>query len=206
MVLVVARTVPPAVLAVGGLVLVPPVVLAVVGARDFSGALVAVSLVAGAGAAYAIDDPAAVTLEPSPTTLAARRLLRAILIAVLLLAAWLGALLIAATFGDRPASLGDRATELVATAALSAAIASRAKTDAPVTSGHGAAAGAFLAMLVIGSLSQRWAVLPMIGGGLHHDRWWSVTGAGLCAAAWSSRDRAARSLHRRHRARRHLYR
>jgi hypothetical protein len=188
---VVVRTVPVAVAFVAVVALAPAAIVAMAGRDDFTGALVAASLLAGSGAGFMADDPAAVTLASSPTTLFVRRLLRAAPIAAVLVVAWLIAVLLAYRFGTSGPAIADRITELVAAASLSLAIAARAPTDAPVVIGHTAVGGAVLGMLVVTSLSVRWPSLPAIAHGANHDRWWWVTTACLCAAAWWSRDPAA---------------
>ena len=65
---VTARTVPSPVIAVAVLA-IAAIVNALRGGHDFAGALTAASIIAGAGAGYIADDPAAPTLESSPTPL-----------------------------------------------------------------------------------------------------------------------------------------
>jgi hypothetical protein len=183
---------PPAVAAIALLAATPAIVVAASGRQSFTGALSAAALLAGAGVGYAADDPAAPTLASSPTTLAVRRTLRATVIAVTLGGGWLTALLVAARYGHPAPNLQALAAELCAAASLSAALASRARTDAPVATGFGAAAAALMAMISISSLSYRWPVLPSLGGGAGHARWWWIAAAGAVTAAWSSRDPAGR--------------
>jgi hypothetical protein len=188
-----ARTVPAAVAAVAAVAVVPSVVVSLKGGHDFTGALFAASVIAGAGAGYATEDPAAPTLASSPTTLAVRRSLRAVAVGAVLLSAWIGARLIAAAGGGHAPPMDPLAAELAASAALSIAFASRGRPDAPVSSGAGAAGGAVLAMVTISSLARNWPTLPSIAVVSHHERWWWVAAAALATVAWSWRDPAARS-------------
>jgi hypothetical protein len=189
----VARTVPPAVVGVGAVALLPSVVVALVGGSDFTGALLAASVIAGAGAGYAVDDPAARTLAPSPTTLALRRALRTVAVIAILLSAWTGAQLVAAAGGSPAPAVDAAGAELAASAALSLALASLGRPDTPRASGSGAAGGAILAMATISSLAWRWPALPSIEDLSRPERWWWVAVAALAVVAWSWRDPAARS-------------
>lgn len=188
-----ARTVPRSLLVVALAAVVPAVLVAVAGGHDFDGALLAASVIAGAGAGYALDDDAAVTLAPSPTSLARRRALRAVPVAAVLGLAWVSALALAALAGapSRP-PVAVLAAELAASAGVAGALASAGRTDGPVSPGAGAAAGALLLMVGIAGMAMRVAWLPSFGGGADHGRWWWVAAAGAAATAWSSRDPAAR--------------
>jgi len=187
-----ARTVPPGVVAMSVLAVAPAVMTAVTGGHDFANALSAASVIAGSAVGYAVDDPAAPTLASSPTTLAVRRGMRALLIVAVVLIAWSVALLVADRYGTSSADVGALAGELCATAAVSAAIASRARTDASVSTGAVAAAGALLIVVTISAFAYHWPALPAIGRAQSHHRWWLIAGLGLAIAAWSSRDPAAR--------------
>lgn len=196
----VARTVPLAVVAVAVLAVAPAIVVAASGRHGFAGALSAASVLAGAGVGYAADDEAAPTLAPSPTTLVVRRALRVIVMVIMLVAAWLAALLIAYRYANGAPDVPALAAELCATAALSAAFACRARTDAPVATGFGAAIAALIAMVTVSSFAYRWSALPALGRRTVHDRWWLVAAAGFIVAAWWSRDPAGRRLTRRRRS------
>lgn len=191
--LAVARTVPPAVVGVGAVALLPSVVVTLVGGSDFTGALLAASVIAGAGAGYAVEDPAAPILAPSPTTLAVRRVLRAVAVIAILLSAWTGAQLVTAAGGGRAPAVGALGAELAASAALSVVFASQGRPDSPVASGSSAAGGAILAMVTISSLARRWPALPSIEDLSRPERWWWVAAAALAVVAWLWRDPAARS-------------
>ncbi len=193
------RTVPAAVIVIALLAAIPALIVAAHGGNDFAGALSAASLIAGAGAGFAADDPAAPTLASSPTTLAVRRGLRGLLIALILGAGWSAAVVTAHRYG---ANLPDAAVplaELSATAAVAAAFGSRARTDTPVNTGAAAATVAFLAIVTISALANRWPTLPTLRATPTHDRWWLVAVAGVAVAGWSSRDPASRLGPRVHR-------
>jgi hypothetical protein len=188
------RTVPRSVVAIAACASAPAVIVALRGGHDFSGALTAATLIAGSGAGYAADDPAAPTLASSPTTLATRRTLRGVLTAAVLVAAWAVAIVVAARTGSSSPEVGLFAAELCATAMVSAAVACRAPTDAPISAGAAASAIALIAILLIAALSNRWPVFPALGSaGHHHIRWWWVAALAVCAAAWWSRDPASRA-------------
>lgn len=190
-----ARTVPRAVGAVAVAAIIPTLVVAARGGSDFAGAVSAASLLAGAGAGFSVDDPAAATLASSPTRLAARRGLRASVVMAVLTASWLTALGVASAAGAA-GSITVAGRELVATAAIATAVASRTRADAVGSPGASATAGAILTMTTITALALRWPELPALGGGPTHHRWWWVTVAGLASTAWSARDPAGRGFRR----------
>lgn len=187
------RTVPTSVAGIAACAIAPAIVVSARGGHDFAGALTAASLIAGSGAGYAADDPAAATLASSPTTLATRRTLRGVLIALVLVMAWAVAVVLAARFGSSSPDVGFFTAELSAAGAVSAAVAFRAPTDAPISVGAAATAAALITIVVIAALASRWPALPALGlGGHHHGRWWWVVLAATAGAAWSSRDPASR--------------
>ena len=196
-ILTTARTVPWPVGVIATLLPVPAIIVAVTGGDDYTGALLAASLIAGAGAGYAFDDAAAATLAAAPVPLSTRRLLRATAVFVVLLGAWLIALSVAGVGAPAGATLAFPVAELAATAAVSLALAGRAPTDAPVSTGFGAAVGALLTMVVIGSLAQRLEFLPMLMAARHTERWWFIAAIALAAAGWWSRDPATGKAFRR---------
>lgn len=188
----IARTVPRSVIGIACLAAIPTFVIAARGGTDFSASLTAASLIAGAGAGYAADDPAAPTLASSPTTLAVRRTLSGTLIALVLVAGWAAAVFTARRYGMNSSDVTAVAAELCATAAVSAAVASRARTDAPVGVGATAAAAALLVVVTVGALANRWPSLPTLRATPSHNRWWFVVAVGVAVSGWSSRDPASR--------------
>lgn len=148
---------------------------------DVRAALVVALL--GIGAAFAYDDPAAVTLASSPTSLGRRRAGRVVVLCALLVAAWLplGVLLAIETPAGVP--VGDIVVVLATVVAVVLAAAARVLVDAPAESG-GAVAAAFgpLFLVVASLLPSRWALFPIEG---HEVRWLAVLlgAAGLVAMA-----------------------
>ena len=149
-------------------------------------------VVSTAGIGFALDDRAAATLAPSPTTLRARRLLRAALalsiigVGWLLLAAW-----VVARRGADAVPIVDLMLELgtVATLGLAAAaVALRRNTDGGPT----AAATVLIAPALVSALRAGWlGWLPMlVPHSPHHDRWsWLLVGA-VVVFTMASRDAA----------------
>jgi hypothetical protein len=187
-----ARTIPTGVIVIALLAAVPTIVLAATGRHNFSGALSAASLIAGAGVGFAADDPAAPTLASSPTTLVVRRSLRALLTSAALVAGWLAALLVAHRYGSVAPDTAAALAELCATGAVSAGFACRTRTDAPISGGAISAAASLLAVITISAFAYRWPALPALGSGPSHGRWWWLAALGAAAAGWSSRDPATR--------------
>lgn len=189
---VLMRTISKAVVAIALIAVIPPAIVAFRGGHDFTGALSAASLIAGAGAGYGMDDPAAPTLAPSPTPLITRRLLREMIVMVTMLAAWFVAQLIANLSGPAGQSAGALLREFAASAAVACAVASFARNDTAVSPGASATGAALMTVLTISAMAYRWPALPTLGDGPTSQRWWIVVGAGLVASAWASRDPAAR--------------
>jgi hypothetical protein len=142
--------------AVAGVAVLPTALTAIRGGHDFGGAMLVATIVASCGIALAVDDPAAATLEASPSTLVLRRGARAAVIGATLLAAWLACALVAEVRGDVDLPmLRAWAAVAAASAGLALALASRSRTDEPVVAGLPAAVGAGLGVIVIGGLNQR---------------------------------------------------
>jgi hypothetical protein len=192
------RTIPRAVLAVAALALVPTVVTRVRGGANFSGALLAASLIAGAGLGYAIDDAAARTFASSPTPLLVRRGVRAALCVVALAAAWIAALLVASTSTGTVPSPGELAPCAFAAAAIAVAFATRVEPDLAVSPGFVAALATLLSMVVVDALALRVDALPSLQG---NDRaaWWWIGAVAVLSALRGSRDPASRGFIRRRR-------
>lgn len=147
----------------------------------------------GAGAGFAIDDPAAETLGPSPTTLRRRHGVRlaAVVIATAAVALVLGAL-------ARPSGLGEMGTLVAMTAGivgLNLGVAGLAGRFSGWRHG-GLVASPMVLILVIGSsmLPPAWRLLPtgdIPGGWLAiSTRWTLACLIGLALLAGSLRDPA----------------
>ncbi len=189
---VTARTVPLAVAALGIMAALPALVTRARGGSDLTLALQAAALFAGAGAGFAADDQAANILAPSPTPLVARRALRAVGVALVLMAGFGSALVLAATAGGPPVALAGPLAVLVAAAGTAAALASAAAGDGPMAPGVSSALGAVLALATLSSVAERWSWIPSLARPEFDRRWLFVAGAGALVALVRSRDPARR--------------
>ena len=167
--------------------------------------LVAAAVLAAAGTGFALDDPAALTLEASPTPLAVRRSLRAALVFTMVGLAWSIDLVVAARFAPRGASLPVDALTLELSAFVAVVLAISAAAARRSSDGRGGAiaAPAFV-VLVFGTnvLAYLWPAFPgLLPHTPHHDRWiWVLVGA-TALLGWLNRDPATRSRPRHRRAR-----
>ncbi|MEY2426111.1 MAG: hypothetical protein QOI61_1683 [Actinomycetota bacterium] len=193
------RTIPRAVLAVAGFVLVPTAVARLRGVTDMNGVVLFSSLIAGAGCGYAIDDAAARTFASSPTQLVFRRGVRASLVALLLLVAWLATFLVASLGSTaHTPSVGSMAPYAVAAAALSLAVACLLRPDVAASPGLVAVFTTLLSMVFLDAMSFRFDVVPSLHGS-DAKSWWWIAGGAAVAALYASRDPAGRALTRRRR-------
>ena len=186
------RTIPRPVVGIACVAALPTLVIAARGGEDFSGALTAASLIAGSAPA---TPPTTQPLRRSPRRrphLRHGEYARGLLIALILGTGWTAAVVTADRVGATPPEVSMRLAELFAAAAVSAAFASRARTDAPVNIGAAAAAASLLAVVTVSALASRWPGLPTLRTTPAHDRWWLVAAASLAIAGWSSRDPASR--------------
>lgn len=182
-----ARTVPLAAVGLAALAVMPALLTRLRGGHDFTLALQAAAVIAGSGAGFAADDPAANVLAPSPTPLVARRAFRAASVLALLAAAAGAAALLA--YPAPP--LGPPLLVLVAAAGLSAAFAFGNRTDGPVTVGVSAAVTTGLVLLGGSFFSVRWPWMPDVSRATYDRRWLVVAVAGVFIALVRSRDPAA---------------
>ncbi|MFZ6003015.1 MAG: hypothetical protein ACOYXM_03705 [Actinomycetota bacterium] len=161
------------------------------GGTSYSGALIAAAVVGSSTAAFAVDDAAGETLAASPTSLARRRALRLIAIALLLSATWAVLIFVAAQRGTVTGDdLALRAAEAAAVSGTALAVAGIAHAYLlPAAGSMGAVAGA-LSVLVVSSLAVRFRELPALVTVENHGRWWLVSLAGWCFAFWTWRDPA----------------
>lgn len=173
--------------------------------EDYLGPGLLVAVLTAVGAGFALDDPAANTLAPSPASLRTRRGVSAGLAAVVLGVGWSAQLLIldrlAPELHDR---LGGLTLEAVAFAlvslALSALISER--LDEPVGGSLAAMAlpgvvGLFFA-LTQSPLSRYPIPSPMPGE--HTHRWWWVILGCVAFLAWCTRDPGRASFSRQKRS------
>lgn len=159
-------------------------------------ALLAATLVTSFGVGFALDDPAAVTLESSPTPLPSRRGLRLGLLAAVL---GLGTILqlVVAVHEARGSYLpiGAWLVEDAAFVTVTLAVAACAQRLLPERAGGAAAAPTGLVLLVVvGVLMQLGWWLTADPGGPHAERWWLVFVAAFAVLARLSRDPATPRL------------
>lgn len=164
--------------------------------REVIGALIGVALLTSVGVGFALDDPAAVTLEASPTPLAVRRGMRLALLGVVLTAGAVVHLSIASVVGEGvPIPARAWLVECGAFVVVTLAVSALAQRVLPELSGGAAAAPAGLVLLAcVGTLSRFRSWLSPFPGAEHWPRWWLVLAAAAAALAWLSRDPASRAL------------
>ncbi|HEX2700020.1 MAG TPA: hypothetical protein VHM89_07420 [Acidimicrobiales bacterium] len=193
-VVVTSRTVPAAVAVLAAVTAAPAVVTLVRSGQDFTMALQAAAIVAGAGAGFAADDQAANVLASSPTPLLARRALRAAGVVVVLAGGLCIALAAAWSGSARPVALAGPLSVLAAAAGTSLALASAGGPDGPLTAGMSSAMGSVLGLLTVSALAERWTRLPTVASPAFDRRWLAVAAAGMLTALVRSRDPASRTL------------
>jgi hypothetical protein len=172
-----------------GLAAAPTIVTAFDGGTDLDGALVAASVVAGAVAAFAVQEPAGAIAAATPFPGTVRRGVR---VAALLTAVGVVGLAVVAIAAARDAAVLDeraaRMAELAASAGLAvaaAAVAARLDTDAP---GLGGALFGPLCVLTVSAFAFRFHWLPTVGASRDAGRWWQVAAFAWLVGAWASRD------------------
>ena len=186
-----ARTVPLAAFGLAALAIVPALLTRLRGGHDFTLALQAAAVIAGSGAGFAADDPAANVLAPSPTPLVARRAFRAAsLVALLATAAGVAGLLAVSGAGPAPALTPPLAV-LAAAAGVSAAFAFGNRTDVPVAIGLSAAVTTGVVLIGAAFFAVRWPWVPNVSQATYDRRWLVVAAAGAAVALVRSRDPAA---------------
>ncbi len=155
-----------------------------------------------AGAAFALDDPAATTLAASPTGLAARRGQRLMLVAPVWAVVW--ALAVTATQVAWPHGVPVAAATLEAAGMLALAVAAAAIAVPHVAEGRGGVVAgpvltlAMMSALLAQFLYPRWATLFAFSPGApewqaSHTRWTVLLVAGIVALVVTSLDPARRS-------------
>jgi hypothetical protein len=140
------------------------------------------------GTALVLDDPAAATLAPSPTTLWRRRRRRLALALVLVGLAWVAVNQMAGH--PRAGPLPPGPATLVLGTLLGVVLASAALAGGDDQLGGAAAGPVLLGFVVVAAkLPGRWSLLPVAG---HERRWGLVLAATLLVLLAASRDPAAR--------------
>ena len=154
--------------------------------------LLLLALLAGA----ALDDPAAVTLESSPTPLLARRLLRVTPAVALLAFGWTVVLVLASQRIEvGTVRSGAYTLEFAALTTVGLACGG-AGTRRPPTGNAavGGAAGVLVFAMVSQTIAYRWHQVPsLLPTTPHHNRWWIVLVVAAAVFLASSRDPAARA-------------
>ncbi|MGH3475130.1 MAG: hypothetical protein ACRDOT_09490 [Aeromicrobium sp.] len=151
--------------------------------------VVALALAAGAALGWAVDDPAAETLDALPVPTTTRRMLRMLGVAtVAAVVAGLG-LVALIVVDELPGESFGLLPETSAAAALALAVGLVAVRRGERTPSPIAVAGGVLAVLVVAGLALRWpTIVPALGGGAVHGRWWLIVGAALVVAVRAGRD------------------
>ena len=146
------------------------------------------ALLLALGAAMVLDDPAAATLNASPTSLGRRRRLRLALALPLVGVDWV----VVGWAANQPNAelLPPGSATLVLATFVAIVLASTALAGQDDGMGGAAAGPALLAFVVVAiRLPERWALLPVEG---HERRWGLVLAAAVLVLLASSRDPAAR--------------
>lgn len=167
------------------------------GAASLIGGLRIGAVLLAAGAAFALDDPAATTLASSPTPLSTRRSLRLALSLSACFATWIVMLRIA---GDpsHPAAAG---LSLEAAGMVAVALAAASVAAPSMPNGLGGLAGGptlvcfLLAAIIVQQYWPRWALLTLPGTPAWmsaHLRWLVLAGASSILVALAALDPARR--------------
>ena len=162
---------------------------------SLTGAFAAAGLFSAAGVGYVLDDAAAVTLASSPTTLAARRVLRVVLAVTIVTVGWFVIALGVLALRDRDAfPLRDLGLELATLGAVGLATGAVALRRDARQGGPAAATAVLLLPLVVSGLRVRglqWLPL-LVPRTEHHARWAWFLAVAVVLYATASRDAAAR--------------
>src|SRR5687767_15359685 len=146
-------------------------------------------LLAGATLAWAVEDQAAELLGSMPVSSPVRTSLRVGLVS---LVAIIGAALIALVVAigpGLPPDLGDRLPETAAAAAAALGVGLVASRRGERGAGPVGVTAGVLTVGVVAALAVRWpTILPALGPGATHDRWWLLALAGIAIAVRAGRD------------------
>jgi hypothetical protein len=150
------------------------------------------ALLVALGTAFVLDDPAAVTLASSPSTLSWRRGVRLAFVLSLLALLWLVVVIVA----EQPVATAWNAValQLAVMVAIVLAVSGAAVRRSSDGSGGTAAGPALLGFVVIARvLPGRWAFFPVQ---VHERVWVATLVAAVVVLLVSSRDPAARPVNR----------
>ncbi len=174
--------------------------------EDVRQLLVLTSVITSFGVGFALDDPAAVTLDASPTVRRLRIATRVALLAVVVGAAT--AVQVAVAMNEAAGStlpIGSWLVEHAAFVSLTLVACLIAQRTLPDHMGGAAAAPTSL-FLVVALAAQSMLAEPLIGqfpGSPRFGNWWYVLGAAVLALGVLTRDPGARPWRRVRRADRH---
>jgi hypothetical protein len=168
---------------------VPSVVAVARGDTVVSTPLIVAGLLAGATLAWAVEDQAAELLGSMPVSSPVRTSLRVGLVSLVsMIGAALIALLVAIGPG-LPPDVGDRLAETAAAAAAALGVGLVASRRGERAAGPVGVTAGVLVVGVIAALAVRWPrILPALGAGPIHDRWWLLALASIAVAAHAGRD------------------
>lgn len=173
------------------------------GVASLVGGLRVGAVLLAAGAAFALDDPAATTLASSPTPLSARRSLRLALALGACLGAWTAMLTIAGGPAHLAAGLSVEAAGMLALALAAASVA-----GPRMANGLGGLAGGptlvsfLLAAMIVQQYWPQWALLAFPGTPAWEAaqaRWLALAGTGGALVALAGLDPARRPVTARQR-------
>lgn len=168
---------------------VPSVVAVARGDAVVSAPLIMAGLLLGATLAWAVEDQAAELLASLPVSSPVRTSLRVGLVALVsIIGAALIALVVAIGPG-LPPDLSDRLAETAAAAAAAISVGLVASRHGERAAGPVGVTAGVLIVGVVATLAVRWpTILPALGPGSTHDRWWILALAGFAIAAHAGRD------------------
>jgi hypothetical protein len=179
----------PLVAGVLALAAMPAVVTAARGGEELGSAVVAAGVVAGAVAAFAVQEPAGAIASACPVSSISRLALRlgALASAALLIAPLVVAVASAAD-ADATADRSARLAEFAATSGLALGAAATAARRGAEAAAIGGACFGPLCVLTATALSYRFEWLPALGVAADAARWWLVAAIAWTVALWASRD------------------
>ena len=168
---------------------VPSVIALARGDTVVSTPLIMAGLLAGATLAWAVEDQAADLLASMPVSSPVRTSLRVGLVALVsIIGAALIALVVAIGPG-LPPDLGDRLVETAAAAAAAISVGLVASRRGERAAGPVGITAGVLTVGVVAALAVRWpTILPALGPGSTHNRWWLLALAGIAIAVRAGRD------------------
>jgi hypothetical protein len=180
----------------------PTAVAIVRDSPDLTLPALAAAVVLGSALSTGLDDPAAATVAPVPTSQGRRRLQRVV---------WTGGLLTCAALvlglamarDDGVVRVGSAHLVVIALAcatlslAVTAAVLAAGANASPPTEGAFGSCGALLSVLVLSALAQRFDWVPMVGVDAHTMRWWVLAGVAALASLPLWRDPASSFTDRR---------